>query len=273
MLISRIMTSAPNPTATDPNRVGGLAPGNVYSGASVLNPDGTAANLVASGTSTTNQSGQQVIYGPSFAGLTYTDADGGTVDSGTNTLTFTNAYETTTALGIGQGGDDSYAPTPLGAQPVDGGTIDGYWQVKGVYYLFRIGPMIRVPIGKNFSASVSAGYIAAWAGSKMRFSETLVIPGITTKAMAVQDPRTPYVSTTSGIQANMVSDVSKYNQKFLQGMYVDANFEWWISTRTGFYAGLVFEKLSSYSQQYAGRVATIKMDDGIGFHFGIITRF
>jgi hypothetical protein len=46
-----------------------------------------------------------------------------------------------------------------------------------------------------------------------------------------------------------------------------------VSTRTGFYVGASIEKLSSYKQQCYGRVATIKMDDGLGLHFGIITRF
>jgi len=221
---------------------GGLVPGKVYNGSSVVNSDGSVAT---SGTNT-----GQIISGPSFVDMAYTDADGNTTSDVTPNI-FSGGYEVTTPLGIGVT-NPSYAPQQLDRQT---GVINGSWQVKGKYYLFRIGPMIRVPIGQRFSAAVSAGYLAAQASSDMSVSETLAIPGIITKT---------------------TDNVSAHDKKFLSGMYVDANFEWWISTHTGFYAGLVFEKLSNYtqqSQQYAWRVATVKMDDGLGAHFGIITRF
>jgi len=235
---------------------------------------------------TTDDNGVQtpITSGPSFTDLPYPNPDydpNQPEDSVTNpsNLTFSGALENTAPLGIG----GAYEPQPvygydangnqLDYQNVDGGYISGYWQVKGVYYLFRLGPMIRVPIGKHFSASVSAGYIAAWVGSKMRFNETLVIPGITTKALSVIDPVNPIIQTASGYQYNFTTDIVKNNQKYLSGAYIDVNFEWWLTTRTGFYVGAVCEKLSNYQQQAYGRVATVKMDDGIGLHFGIMTRF
>jgi hypothetical protein len=236
------------------------------------NPTAGGAFVTVPGTLNLDALGNPIISGPSFTDLPYTDADGNTTmtdaDGNPIPLVFANGYETTSPLGVREG----YAPQPLDSSNVTGGQVSGYWQVKGVYYLFRLGPMIRMPIGKHFSASVSAGYIAAWVGSKMRFQESLNIPGITFSA-----PKyfTIYnVDYSTGTPTLVpVTDISKNNQKYLSGGYVDVNLEWWISTRTGFYVGAVCEKLANYTQKAYERVATVKMDSGIGLHFGIMTRF
>ena len=241
----------------------------------VEDPDNSGSFTTAPGVLATGTDGNPVSTGPSFADLPYTDADGNvtTTDADGNTipLVFSGGYENTSPLGIG--GD--YAPYAVndGAPVTDDagnpiGQISGYWQVKGVYYLFRLGPMIRVPIGRQFSASLSAGYIAAWVGSKMRFQEQLIIPGVT-----FSSPKYYTLYDYSTGSAVAITDISKNNQKYLSGAYVDLNFEWWVSTRTGFYVGAVYEKLSNYKQQAYGRVASVKMDDGVGLHFGIMTRF
>jgi len=257
------------------------------------NPDGSGAFLTAPGAISTGTDGiTPIISNPSFTDLPYTDADGNATDANGNALVFTGAFENTSPLGTGgdygpvaldstgapatpPNPDDPEAPATTNyGQTVDG-LIHGYWQVKGVYYLFRLGPMIRVPIGKHFSAAVSIGYIGAWVGSKIRFAETLEIPNITSKAVALPDPANPiiYNPNTQQYQYNNVTDIAKNNQKFLSGAYVDANFEWWLTTRTGFYAGVTYEKLSKYKQGVYGREATVNMTNGLGVRFGIMTRF
>jgi hypothetical protein len=131
--------------------------------------------------------------------------------------------------------------------------VNGYWQVRGVYYTFRAGPFIRVPLTRKFSVSASAGYMGAYVGSKFRYEETMRLDNVT-------------AAYTTG-------DVVKNNQQYVSGCYADLNVEWWVSTRTGFYAGAAYEKMGDYKQVHDGRRAEVKMDGGTGLRFGIITRF
>ena len=244
------------------------------------NPDDPTASFVTiPGVLATGTDGVTLNFsGPTFTDLPYTDADGNTANADGTPLVFPGGLETTAPLGIG--GDYAPTPQPEDTTSVTDGVINGYWQVKGVYYLLRLGPMIRVPILKNFAASFSAGYIAAWVGSKMRFEETLSIPSVGASRSYTQYNYVP--DGAGGYAAVPYTDISQSNKKYLSGMYVDANFEWWLSTRTGFYAGLVYEKLANYKQRFTDpdpqksniyREASVKMDNGLGFRLGIITRF
>jgi hypothetical protein len=142
------------------------------------------------------------------------------------------------------------------------GTANGFWQVKGVYYVLRVGPMARIPIGRRFSAYLSAGYMAGYIGSKFRYEENIALPG-----------NTGTISTKQYNQNTGVVEDTKENQRYLGGYYADFNFEWWLTTRTGFYAGASYERLNSYTQTFHERKAHVKMDTGLGLRFGIITRF
>jgi len=236
--------------------------------------NGGSSFVIAPGLLATGTDGAQIMSGPSFSDLPYTDADG-------NPQVYAGAYENNVVLGTING---DYAPEqitgtdaqgkPTDYQTAPGGIINGYWQVKGVYYLLRLGPMIRVPIGKKFAATASVGYIGAYIGSKMRFQEQLGIPGITfgTPKFFAYSAFAGYDSGGNPVFST-VTDIVKDNRKYLSGAYADVNFEWWLTTRTGFYAGAVYEKIGSYKQENYDRVASVKMDNGVGFHFGIITRF
>ena len=224
-------------------------------------------NLASNGNVETTE---WILSGPSFTGLKYENPDYdeslGESEDNPREMTYEKGMENTAPLGIGGG----YAPqTPASnadPTPVAGGEIRGYWQVKGVYYLLRVGPMIRVPIRKNFAASFSAGYLGAWVGSKMRFQEELRIDAAS-RFFTVYMPN--YVTQTY----DPITDIVQNNSRYISGMYADANFEWWTTLRTGFYVGAVYEKLGSYKQEAFGRTATVKLTNGLGFRIGIITRF
>ncbi|MDF9834364.1 hypothetical protein M2103_002612 [Ereboglobus sp. PH5-5] len=189
---------------------------------------------------------------------TYTDSNGSEV-SGYTALETTNPIGNTIAAT-----EQSDLSDPDGDKLMDG-TADGYWQVKGVYYMLRLGPMVRIPIGKRFSAYLSGGYMAAYVGSKFRYEENVNVP------YGSSSISTAYTETYANGYSHTID--TKNNQKYLGGFYFDANLEWWTSTRTGFYAGVAYERLNSYKQDLHGRNANIKMDNGLGFRFGIITRF
>ncbi|MDR0353970.1 MAG: hypothetical protein LBI02_11735 [Opitutaceae bacterium] len=179
--------------------------------------------------------------------------------TGGPTFTADETEETTAAIGIHHDNYNEATDTfdhnyQAGGTPVDRmADVHGYWQMRGVYYLYRAGPFIRVPLTRKLSLSASAGYMGAYVGSKFRYEETMRIPEVT-------------AAYTTG-------DTVKTNQRYVSGYYGDLNLEWWLSTRTGFYAGAAYEKMGDYTQIHAERRADVKMDGGAGFRFGIITRF
>lgn len=192
--------------------------------------------------------------GAGAGGFTYETVATGTTSSETanGTRDTSSAIDTTPAST--ENSDDS-------GMALADGSINGFWQVKGVYYMLRVGPMARIPIGKRFSAQVSAGYMAAYIGTKFRYDEVVMFPEATTG-----------VNTNQDAEGNTYETI-KTNQQYLGGYYADLNFEWWVSTRTGFFAGAAYEHLGSYKQVLNGRRATVKMDNGLGWRFGLMTRF
>lgn len=177
-------------------------------------------------------------------------------DSNGETLTSYGKWEETTPIGT--------TPAEENVESSTDGYADGFWQVKGVYYVMRIGPMVRIPIGRKFSMYVSGGYLGAYVGSKFRYDESVSLPEGTSISTAY---------TTSDVYGNATTIDRKSNQQYRGGYYFDANFEWWATTRTGFFAGVGYERLGSYTQTLHKRTATVKMDTGLGWRFGVITRF
>lgn len=133
----------------------------------------------------------------------------------------------------------------------NGADIDGHWQIKGAYFLFRVGPMVRIPIGERFAVTASAGYAGAYLGTTYRVKETLNI------------------SETLSIPFEGEETYSK----LLHGAYGEVNAEWWLTQRTGFFLGVTFEKLGKYEQTLAGRTADVDIGGNGGFRFGLTTRF
>lgn len=208
----------------------------------------TPGSPVAPGKLTPTDAGGYELGGPTFDpnAVEFTDPDNPSGDKITDPSESAYKYnETTAALSLNR-------IRTADETDFNGALVNGYWQVKGVYYLMRIGPMARIPVGRHFSVSFGAGYMGAWIGSKFRFEETLLVNG-------------------SAIRTN--SSTEKYSQQYLSGFYADANIEWWVSTKTGFFGGLGYEKLGNYTQKAYDRTATVKMDNGLGFRFGLITRF
>jgi hypothetical protein len=152
---------------------------------------------------------------------------------------------------------------PLGSEPtsrttssiVNGAQVDGYWQLKGAYYMIRVGPNVRVPITRRITASASAGLASAYVSTKYIAEETMVFG----------DER--------GSFGFREGDDLDAETGFVHGFYADVNVEYWLSGRTGFFAGGTYEKLGSYEQSLRGRTAKVDVGGGAGFRFGIITRF
>ncbi len=173
--------------------------------------------------------------GPSFINLV--DAEGN--------LIAVNSLETTVPI--------SDTPESRTETSTPGGAVvDGFWQIKGAYYLMRVGPHVRAHLGNNFAVFASAGVTGAFIGTKYRASEFLV---------------------TDLEGANIGGFGQSEEDRFMSGFYAEVLGEYWISPRTGLYAGATYESLGEFDQTLGGRTATIDMGKGVGFRLGVITRF
>lgn len=124
--------------------------------------------------------------------------------------------------------------TYLGAEPANrtltattaNGEINNFYRVKGAFLSARVGPTLYFPIWGKFRGSVSVGAAAVYAGS----------------TFSVEQEYTP---ETGDPITNSVSSVDK---KVMPGYYVDANVEYWMTERAGFYAGASYQSSSNYTQ-------------------------
>jgi hypothetical protein len=130
--------------------------------------------------------------------------------------------------------------------------VFGFWQIKGAYYLFRAGPVIRFPFLKKWSVSAGVGLAGAYVGTKFRFDEYIILPDVN----------------------DLIRFRGESSEKaFVTGYYADVNIERWFTIRTGVFAGYSYEKLGDFSQSVGRRQADVDLGSGTGFRFGIMTRF
>ncbi|HTB79643.1 MAG TPA: hypothetical protein VK717_02020 [Opitutaceae bacterium] len=111
-------------------------------------------------------------------------------------------------------------------QPVQtNAEVTDKWRVRGAYFTMRAGPKITVPITERFHASVSAGPALLYVGTTLSVTQTIDSPSVST--------------------SNVITD--GYST-VLPAYFADADLEYWLSDRAGFYAGAVFQSSTSYDQ-------------------------
>lgn len=131
-------------------------------------------------------------------------------------------------------------------------SVQGNWQIKGAYFLLRLGPSVRTQLTSRMGLSASAGVAGAYTGSRYLVVESLQIPDV--------------------VEPISVSDESTEN-KFLSGFYADVSLDWMLNERTGFFGGVSMQQLGDYDQSVGGRTAKIDMGNAVGFRGGINIRF
>jgi hypothetical protein len=139
--------------------------------------------------------------------------------------------------------------------------VEGYWQIKGAYYMLRVGPIVRFPIAKNWTVSASAGAAGAYVGTKFTIDEYITLDDVAGTLR--------YQSSSLLFEKENMTE----EKRFIPGYYVDVNIERWLTVRTGVYVGYGHESLGKYTQTLRGRTADIDLGTSSGFRFGIITRF
>lgn len=148
--------------------------------------------------------------------------------------------------------------TPLGDTPLErvetalagGAEIDGFWQIKGAYYLIRVGPHLRTRLGNRMALYASAGFAGAYVGTTYRVEEVLNVGNVQVRAEEERD-----------------------QSEFISGVYGELSVEFWLTNRTGLFAGATYHSLGTYEQAINGRTANIDLGKGAGFRIGLVTRF
>jgi len=178
-----------------------------------------------------------------------------------STLAFVNLLD---SLGNVVGANGLETTVPLATLPdqtklidkVGGTTINGDWQIKGAYYMLRLGPSIHTQLTSRLGLSASVGLAGAYAGTTYSVAETFPVP----------DLPNVIVGGAVGTERNTES-------KFLTGYYADLNLEWMANERTGLFTGFTAQKFDGYDQSVGTRTARIDLGSSVGLRGGISIRF
>jgi hypothetical protein len=165
------------------------------------------------------------------------------------TVITTNGLETTTPISSLPDG-----PT-VTTSTVGGVTVNGNWQVKGAYFMVRLGPSVRARLTQRLGLNASVGIAGAYAGSTYSALESFAVPNIADT-----------VSTQEEIEKSSVT-------KFLSGYYADLNLEWAATERTGLFGGVSAQQFGDYEQLLNGRTARIDLGSTVGLRGGVTVRF
>jgi len=134
-------------------------------------------------------------------------------------------------------------------------TVNGRWQVKGYYYLLRVGPSLRTQLTERLNLTASLGLAGAYAGTRYSAYQAFMNPDVPDQVIATADPIT---STAS---------------KFLTGYFADLNLEWAANETVGLFGGVTAQQLGDYEQQLGDSVAKIDLGSAVGLRGGISIRF
>lgn len=154
--------------------------------------------------------------------------------------------------------------------------VHGFWQLKGAYYLMNFGPNFRYRFNDRWAISGKVALSVAYIGVVFRADEHF--------SDGYDDGSSDVYLYKTGAFTSLVDDpvngktykIQEQNQthRFLGGVYGEINAEYWLTERTGFYAGATLQTLRSFSATpLSGRTATVDLGDNAGWHVGIITRF
>jgi hypothetical protein len=140
--------------------------------------------------------------------------------------------------------------TPQGVE------VDGNWQVKGAYFMVRLGPTIRTQLTTRLGVSASLGVAGAYTGTTYSVTETFQVPDLDGLLIG------------AGRGTEQTSET-----KFLSGYYADLNLEWVATERTGLFGGFTAQKFDGYDQSVGSRTARIDLGSSVGVRGGVSIKF
>jgi hypothetical protein len=160
-----------------------------------------------------------------------------------------NGYEATVPLGATP--DHSATPSAV----VGAATVHGRWQIKGAYFMFRVGPSLRAQFTDRFGVSAGLGLAAAYAGTHYSAIETMEVPNVGT------------------VLTNLANDQDSDATKFLGGYFADFNVDWAANDTLAIYGGVSAQKFGDYIQTLGERDARIDLGSSVGLRGGINIKF
>lgn len=185
------------------------------------------------------------LSNPLVSNVLDTDGDG-----------FTNDFEYTVPLNaVPEAGLSTDVLVPGGA------SVTGRWQVKGAYFLVKVGPTLRTRITDRLGVTASIGFAGAYAGTRYSAAESFIVTELPSQPVETTDPETG------------VNIISSTKAKFLTGYYADLNLEWDTNGTFGLFGGVTAQQLDSYDQSLADRTAKIDLGSAVGVRGGVTIRF
>ncbi len=176
--------------------------------------------------------------------------------SDTNGDGIANTYENTVPLPVAPGDIPSTdVLTPGGAN------VTGRWQVKGAYFLIKLGPTLRTQITEHFGLSASVGFAGAYAGTRYTAYESFQVAAM---------PGVDIETTDTATGQNTLSSTAS---RFLTGYYADLNLDWDMNDRFGLFGGVTAQQLDSYRQRLGDRTADVDLGSAVGLRGGVTIRF
>ncbi len=171
----------------------------------------------------------------------------------------------------------SQTPTSTETSSLAGGaTVNGRWQIRGAYFMVKIGPSFHSQFTDRLEMSGSAGFAGAYVGTTYTATENFTVAGILdyTKGTDSTDADGNTV-TTYPLKTDLgVSDPqSSTATKFVMGYYADLTLEWAANENTGIFGGFTAQQLSDYTQKVADRTARIDLGSTVGVRGGISIKF
>jgi hypothetical protein len=138
----------------------------------------------------------------------------------------------------------------------DAADVDGFWQVKGGYYTLRVGPTLRWQFGRHMSVRATIAGSVTFLGLTMEYDEL--------------------VDDLQATQPLRAGGFTEADSDLIYGYYGALDAEYWLTDRTGFFAGVTLEETGDdvvLTAGSAGRRAVVEMPSGTGFRVGMTVRF
>ena len=134
-------------------------------------------------------------------------------------------------------------------------SVTNHYHLKGAYFTARVGPTIILPVTTNLRATLSFGAALVYAGTTYDVDQQF------------QPDTGPVID----------DDVSNTTSRFLPGYFVDASMDYFLTNRTGFYLGAVYQSSGDYRQSVntdsAYYTTHVDLSSLQGFRMGVNFKF
>lgn len=152
--------------------------------------------------------------------------------------------------------------TPVNGAPITGtfvgaASVTGTRDLDARIFSLRLGPYLDYPMGKRWTASLSAGLSLVYINSQFKFTETVSIdPGISLVNLPPE--------SRSG---------SGSSDDFLVGGYVGGTVAYSLTERWRLFTGAQFQATGDLAQYQGGKESVVRLGQSVSVNFGFSYSF